>query len=429
MRRGLLKDSSVTMLLQLLRTFGGLALLPPLISSLGSDRYGVVALGISICTYASLLESVLTPVLRNELNVAVANGDVTAVGRLATVARTSALVLLVLASMIAAMLMATSYQLPEVSWPMVAAVCTAAIALGAMGSISDCLHSAGDRLWQIRGFELFATAGGFTLAFLTRDLLSPVVTLLCMCLLPQLGRVVAWAFLRLPESPEGARFHLSTTGRFFRTHGRDSISFTKLQLLQCALGTFPVIFLSWRLSLTDTTIYTLVARVMTAPANFIVALMPIAWPRITRSVSQGQAAGVARALPVGSGLILGSLLLWFGVVWLLDEQIFGLLSHGTLVVPPISLILGLSAFVAANTVVAWISTVLNAVGAFADQVRPTGTSLIVLLVMAPPLLTAFGASGLAWSAFVAVALCIGLPTYWRARVLLRERRGADTGTP
>lgn len=429
MARGLLKDSSVTMLLQLMRTFGGLALLPPLISTLGSERFGLVALGITICTYASLLESVLTPVLRNELNIAVAQGQAGRAGVLHGVARTCALVLGAIATTITAALLGISTMLPALDWPLVSAVCIATIVTASIGSISDCIHSAQDRLWRIRVFELIATAAGFGLAYATRDLHAPALTLVCMCLVPQSGRALAWLVLDgSPQASEGAtrlervRASLAATRAFFAANRRDSLSFSTLQLLHCALATFPVILLSWRLSLSDTTVYTLVTRLMTAPASFIVALMPIAWPRITRFFNQGRADAVARIFPAGAMLIAVCLAIWCLGVLAFDDLLFGLLTHRSLAVPSPALIVAIGALVAANTAVAWVSTTLNAIGAFADQVWPTAAGLIALSVGAPVLLALCGLPGLALAAFLANALCIGLPTYLRGRLLLAQQR-------
>lgn len=424
--QGLLKDSSVTMLLQLLRIGGGLALLPPLISTLGGEGYGLVALAVTVCSYASLLESAFTPALRNELNRAVSVHDNGALMMLHQVARTMA-GLLGLAMLVLVACIGLAGRLHGFNGTAVAVtlVCAVTILAGAAGSISDCVHSAEDKLWRIRLAELVATLLGFLLAYLTRHAQAPALTVACLCLAPPLGRLSAWLLMRRREDVSKA-FDLAATRAFFVRHRHDSMSFVALQLMQCGLSTFPVIFVSFRLSLADTTVYTLVARLVTAPSNFIIGLMPVVWPRITRLYSQGQSAALRRVLPLGAVAIAALLGLWGFVVLLLDEPLFHWFSKGTLPTPDSALIVFMGALVVVNAVVAWISTLLNAMGAFSSQLKPTTICLVVLCLLSFVLVRFQGMPGLALAAVLANGLCIAVPTYLQARSRLGEASSPHT---
>jgi len=410
----------VTMLLQLLRIVGGLAMLPPLISTLGGERYGLVALGVTVCTYASLLESVFTPALRNELNRAVSLQDSVAIALLNQVARTTAALLGILAvTLVLVIGLVCGMAGAGAIVVGVTLVCAATVLAGAAGSICDCVHSAQDKLWRIRLAELIATLLGFLLAYLTRQAQAPPLTLACLCFAPHLGRLLAWTLLSRPED-DTSQFSLASTLAFFVRHKHESLSFFLLQLMQCGLATFPVIFVSLRLSLADTTIYSLVARLVTAPSNFIVGLMPVVWPRITRLYSQGQSAKLLRVLPLGIVAISAVLVFWNGMVLMLDETLFHWLTQGTMSAPDRILVVLMGFLVVVNAVVAWISTTLNAIGAFSSQLKPTTVSFMVLCLLSLLFVGRLGMPGLALAAVMANGLCIAVPTYLQARNRLAD---------
>jgi len=114
------------------------------------------------------------------------------------------------------------------------------------------------------------------------------------------------------------------------------------------------------------------------------------------------------------------LVFWNGMVLMLDETLFHWLTQGTMSAPDRILVVLMGFLVVVNAVVAWISTTLNAIGAFSSQLKPTTVSFMVLCLLSLLFVGRLGMPGLALAAVMANGLCIAVPTYLQARNRLAD---------
>lgn len=419
--RQVLRDTVMTGLLQATRLVGGLLLLPVLLQAMGPYSYGFVALGVSICTYSVMLESVLTPILRNELNLAQARGAREEVAKLQRLARSAAGSVMMGAAILSALLLLLfgGVETPMRPYVGLALVCVIAIALGAVGGVIDCLFSALDGLWQLRAWELTGTVVGFGAAAMSaRSQHDPAVVLAALVVAPHVPKLWAWAW-QVGLGNMDARPDLEALRAFVRLHARASREFLTLQFLLCILSTFPTLFVSSQLGLLATTLWTTAQRVMTAPANFVVALMPVAWPRITRAHAAGRNVMLRRVFSIGLVGLALAMLAWTVIALAYKTTIFGLLTSGT-VLPPPALLAAIGVLMVITTCGAWISAFLNAFGEFGSQLRQTATTLAATLLLAPGGLWLAGLPGLVIGMLVAQALFGVVPAGLKARARMRE---------
>ncbi len=418
--RNLLRDAVLTGLLQSARLVGGLLLLPVLLHAMGAHNYGYVALGVSICTYSVMLESVLTPVLRNQINLAQARGQSEEVARLQRISFSAAAWVFGSALAIGAVILVAWGWGDKSDRPYLglALACVFAIALASVGGVIDCLFSALDGLWLLRAWELTGTLVGFTsAAALAWSNCDPACVLAALVVLPHVPKLLAWV-QQVRKGTIDANSDGAALLNFVRQNAHDSKNFLILQLLLCVVSTFPTFFVASQMGLVATTLWTTTQRVMMAPANFVVALMPVAWPRITRAHAAGRVDMLKRVFLIGLWLLVLLMSLWTAASLVWRESIFGLLTAGSLS-PSVGLVFVAGALVVATTCGSWISSFLNALGEFGSQVRQSALTLVATVVLGPMGLWLSDLPGMVVGIFVALligAVPNGLKVWARLRV-------------
>lgn len=420
---GVLRDSVLSSLLQTTRLLGGLLLLPILIGALGPQSYGWVALGISICTYTSLIESAVTPVLRNRLNIEKANENRDALNTLEQVAVTAGVFLLFFATILTMSFLGIHCLWNKFNDSIVAMaiICVIAINLGAVGGIVDCLFSTQDRLWVLRVYELIGTLVGFLGAVTAAKYgkaPADTIVLACLVVAPHSLKPIAWGW-DVARQRFRCRINFLILKNFLVDHRRDSLNFIYLQGVMSLLSTFPTIYVSSTFGLASTTLLSTIQRVMTAPATLAISLMPVIWPRITRAHAKGHAKTLQRIFFAGLFVFGFYIFGWVSTVFLWKNEIFDLLGGKTLGAVPDSFIIIMGFFVMISLFGAWISTFLNAMNEFLGQLKFSMMTLVVAVVMGIGFGEMWALSGVMLGISVATAVFSILPT---AFLVLRHLR-------
>ena len=406
-----LRDSGATVLLQLVRLVGGLLLLPVLLDAMGPYAYGFVALGISLCTYSVMLESILTPVLRNRLNISIACGDQKQVARLENIAFTASCCFLIGATLFFTLIFifVLAIELTTTPYLWLAVACAVTIIVAAVGGVVDCLFSALDKLWLLRIWELVGTIVGFICAiFLARAQADAALVLGSIVLIPILPKIWAWV-RQVKNGNVSARVDFFSLKEFVLANAQSSRDFFVLQLILCILSTFPSFFITHQLGLVATTLWSTAQRVMAAPSNFLVVLIPVAWPRITRAYAARQLKLLERVFWWGGILLIVFLVLWTIVIIFFGSAIFGFLTANT-VFPSVPLLAALGGLVVVNACGAWVSGFLNAFGEFTSQMQQALITLMLTLILVPIGKWVYGMPGIIGGMLVAAAFCGLIPT-------------------
>jgi O-antigen/teichoic acid export membrane protein len=418
-RRQIVSASAATLLVQFVRIVGGLLVVPVLLGMLGVERYGFVALIVSLMTVFVLLESVLTPVLRNELVKARAVGSQGRIDESLTVGLSAAAGLLGLSLPVLALLSMVDWsavlRVPA-ALPATTAVLVGAFigVLGASTAFADCLYAAWNELARLRIYEAIATGCGLlAVVVMARVGVALEWVIVAMAAPVPAVRVLAW-LLFLKAHRIRPRLSLSVTARFFKAHRGASAAFAGTQALACVASLFPLILLNHTQGLADVSVYTVAQRLIGAPANLVVALFPVFWPQLARAWELGQRGWIAGMLWRGSvALVLGTAAAaaasyaigpWFVEAW----------TNGTLAVS--ASVLGLFALLCgAQVMQGWLSTILNAIGEFRYQFVCYAAFSIGCVVFGAAGLMALGLDGLVLGLTLATSLFGIVPMALRAR--------------
>ena len=370
-RRQIIGASAATLLAQLVRIVGGLLVVPVLLRRLGVEGYGFVAFIVSMMTVFVLLESVLTPILRNELVKARTLRSTDRIDESMTVGLSAALSLLALSLPMLAILGTVDWSALlgfPAALPATAAVLAGAFigVLGACTAFADCLYAAWNDLARLRIYEAVATACGLVVVVVLAETGAPLVGVIVAMTIPVPAlRVVAWLwFLRMRGI--WPRISMAVTLQFFRTHRGASAAFAGTQALACVASLFPLILLNSSNGLADVSVYSVAQRLIGAPANLVVALFPVFWPQIARAWELGELGWLSRALKHGLAVLVLATLAAALVAYAIGPWFVDAWTNGALAVS--APFLGLfAALCGAQVIQGWLSTLLNAFGEFRYQ--------------------------------------------------------------
>lgn len=418
-RRQIVTASAATLAAQLIRVVGGLLVVPILLRRLGVENYGFIALIVSLTTIFVFLESILTPVLRNELVKARATGSTERVDEVMTVGLTAAVGLLLISFPLLMVLSALDWgavlHVPG-HLPTSTAVLAGALVglLAAATAFADCLYAAWNDLARLRLMEGAATACGLlAVALLTQAGTSPVWLIVLLTIPVPAVRVLAWGcFLR--GHGTHPRMSLPTTLNFFWSHRAASAAFSGTQALACAASLFPLILLNSYQGLEEVSLYTVAQRLVGAPANLALAVFPVFWPQLARARELRDRDWLIRTLKYGLwasalGTAAAAALAYVFGPWLVT-----LWTGNTLVATGLFLAL-FAALAGAQVMQGWLSTVLNAFGEFQRQFVCYALFTIGSVVCGALGLKAFGTTGLVLGLTFAAALFGIAPMIWLAR--------------
>ena len=407
-RRQIFSASVATLVGQFVRIGGGLLVVPVLLGRFGVEQYGFIAYIVSLMTIFVLLESVLTPVLRNELVKARVIGSSPRIEESLTVGLTAAMVLMGLALPLMAVLSMMNWnailRIPN-GLPATSAVLAGAFigVLGACTAFADCLYAAWNDLARLRIYETIATACGLVAVLVMAKYGVDLVWVIVAMTIPVPAiRIMAWlTFVRRQRLRP--RISVPTSIQFFHTHRGASISFAGTQALACVASLFPLVLLNHTHGLADITIYTVAQRLIGAPANLVVALFPVFWPQIARAWECGQHDWVSKALTRSSlvmvlGTVMATIAAYTLGPWFVDAW-----TKGSLVIS--APFLGLFAMLCGAQVIQnWLSTILNALGEFRYQFLCYASLTLGCIVFGGLGLAALGLNGLALGLTLAVSL-------------------------
>lgn len=423
-RRQIVSASAATLVAQFVRIAGGLLVVPVLLGHLGVERYGFVAFIVSLMTIFVLLESVLTPVLRNELIKARAVHSAARIQESLTVGLTAAVVLLTVALPLIALLGALDWHaILRVPGPLPAnsAVLTGVFigVLGAATAFTDCMYAAWNSLARLRIYEAIATACGLVALVVMAQHGASLVWIVVALMIPVPAVRLVASMLFVHRQGLRPRVSWSTTLRFFHVHRSASASFAGTQALACTASLFPLILLNHLNGLADVTIYSVAQRFIGAPANLVVALFPVFWPQIARAWELGQRDWVARAwtrisLIMALGTVLAAIVAFAIGPWFVDVWTKGTL---TIAAP----FLGLFALLCGMQVIqGWFSTILNALGEFRYQLLCYAAFTAASVVGGAAGLAALGLDGLVLGLTLAAALFAVAPMAVRAHMRIHR---------
>lgn len=423
-RRQIISGSAATLIAQFVRIGGGLMVVPVLLQTLGLEQYGFVAFIVSLMTVFVLLESVLTPVLRNELVKARAVQSAGRIHESLTVGLTAGAVLLALALPLLAILNALDWNSilsVPVDLPAKSAVLAGALigVLGAATAFADCVYAAWNDLARLRIYEAIATACGLVAVFLLTQSGALLVWIVVAMTVPVPAvRIVAWVIFLWRQGFRPS-ISLAKTMRFFQVHRSASASFAGTQALACTASLFPLIFLNHSNGLTDVSIYSVAQRLIGAPANLVVSLFPVFWPQIARALELGQRDWVSRALArISLTMLLGTAIAVI-VAYALGPWFINVWTKGALVASAPFLAL-FAMLCGVQVIQGWFSTILNALGDFRYQLicymAFTAASVFAGVIG----LAALGLNGLVLGLTLAALLFAIFPMAVRAHIRLRR---------
>lgn len=417
-RHQIISASAATLVAQLVRIVGGLLVVPVLLRRLGVEGYGFVAFIVSMMTVFVLLESVLTPILRNELVKARTVRSADRIDESMTVGLSAAVALLALSLPLLAILGTIDWSAllgVPAALPARAAVLAGAFigVLGACTAFADCLYAAWNDLARLRIYEAVATACGLVVVVVLAETGAPLVGVIVAMTIPVPAlRVVAWLLFLRARSIR-PRLSLRVTWGFFRTHRGASAAFAGTQALACVASLFPLILLNHSNGLADVSVYSVAQRLIGAPANLVVALFPVFWPQIARAWELGERGWLGRALKHGLAvLVLGTaaaaLVAYALGPWFVDAWTKSALAVSAQFLGLFAVLCG------AQVIQGWLSTVLNALGEFRYQFVCYALFSLGSVAFGAIGLAALGIDGLALGLTLAVCLLGIVPMAVRA---------------
>lgn len=363
--------STATLVSQIVRIGGGLLIVPYLLQRLGVDQYGLLTLMVSLMTIFSLLESVLTPVLRNELIKARAVNEIHRLEHLVLIGLSISTILLM--SLIPLMVC-----LNLINWapllgipahmPVNSAVLAASFVgvLGACTGFVDCIYAAWNDLTRLRLYEAFSIGLSLLCVVVIAYLGMPLVWIIVAITIPVPAiRLVAFIlFVRTQGIPIG--IDVQGALKFFLTHRTSSASFAGTQALACIASLFPFVLISRWYGLEDISTYTVTQRLIGAPATLVISIFPVFWPQIARSIELGDHKWLSKTLGCGFLLLVISTAIWTISAYMIGSWFVNAWTKDALTIS--ASFLGLFAVLSgAQVIQGWLSTFLNALGDFRYQ--------------------------------------------------------------
>lgn len=406
--REIVSASAATLVSQFVRIVGGLLTVPYLLQALGAVGYGFVTLMISLVTIFAVLESVLTPVLRNELVKARTGQASRSVEQLTVIGLSASLLLLLLVPLLYFMaegfnwgrLLGLPRDMPTTTG-ILAAACIGL--LGACTGFIDCIHAAWNQLGRLRLIEASAVACGLAAAVLLAQSGAPLVWLIVAMTSPvPAARIVALAlFVGRENVPLRIDFLAATT--FFWSHRTASISFVATQALACMASLLPLLLITHSRTLAEVSIFTVSQRLIGGPANLAIAALPVFWPQIARAMNLGENGWLTRTLWRGIGMLTFCTVLAAAISYAIGPWFIGEWTNGGLAIS--AAFLGLFSLLAGSQVIhAWLSTFLNGLGDFHYQLTCYAFFTLASVMFGAIGLAKFGLEGMAIGLVVATVL-------------------------
>lgn len=402
---------------QFVRIIGGLLIVPHLLRHLGVDRYGFVSLVVSLLAIFSVVEGMLTPILRNELVKARNSNEAPALQQLISVGMSASVLLLSTAPILFALaalvdwapLLGVPPDMPVIS----AILITIGVGLlGAAAAFVDCVHAAWNDLARLRLYEAVAVTCGFVCVVVLASVGAPLAWIILAMSVPvPVGRIIA--FVRFVRR-EAILPHIDVGGtlQFFWSHRGASASFVVTQALSCVASLFPLLLISRTQGLPEISIYTVTQRLIGAPGNVILAVLPVFWPQIARAMERGEQDWLARTLWRALAVMAIGTAVAAGVVYVVGPWFVAVWTRHALTIP--AAFLALFAVVSGTQVIhGWLSTFLNGLGDFHFQLACYLSFTLGCVAFGTAGLILFGLEGLALSLAAATLLLAIVPMAMR----------------
>lgn len=366
MKSALVSAAALTFTIQGLRLVGNLALVPILLSRLGHELYALLSVALAYVSTGTLLESFLTPVLRNKL---VSHSHMTATEEERHEADTvlhSSLRLTVGLAIAALVSCQYAASLGLSTMALVAATLMCALVVVASG-FAEADFAARDKLVYARSFELLFTVTGLAATYLLatlRPTAHEILILLAAC--SGAGRIFAHFVYSAGKSAKS--IDLRATARFYFRNRNQSSTFAFGQLCLLVNSVTPITLLAHFSPPEIVSTYSIVQRVVSAPANLFSSTFNVFWPAITRAIVSRNAPSIRKSLmSMTSVIVLGTII----------ASIFGAVSGSSLIYrwtsggidPATAIIVGFTILAGLQTAQAWLSIFLNASGDFGYQTR------------------------------------------------------------
>ena len=364
--------AALTVLVQISRLGGNLALIPLALTALGHTGYASFAIALAYVSAGTLLESFLTPVLRNQLTASRARNCTNELREAETVVHTS-----LNASILFAFTALTVYQgLAAVGFPLsslVNATVFAALVVVASGFV-EADFAASEELSKLRGFELLATLGGLAAAYavlVTRP--TPQDALAILAASTGIGKIAAYF---VSAHRRGRRSDCRSTIRFFLVHKSQGGFFAFGQACLLANSVIPISLLGQIGAPDLVNLFSVVQRVVSAPANLVTGTFSTFWSAISRALVEKRLDWVRRLTFKVATLIACGTAIAGAASALYGPLVISVWTKNVIQATP-TFIASFAFCVGCQTLQSWFSVVSNASGQFAAAAK---TYIILCLV-------------------------------------------------